>query len=497
MAFSSSTSYRTSTGSLGGAKGAGSRNSVSFSKQSYNRGGGAYGGNADFCQAGDLGAGFDGGFVQSAYGGGAGYGAGAGFGGGAGSGYGGGVGSGFGGGVGSGFGGGAGSGFGGGLGSGFGGGVGSGFGGGVGSGFGGAAGFGGGYGGGYSEGLLAVNEKQTMQNLNDRLANYLDKVRALEESNAELEKKIREWYEKQSPVSTTADYSQYFKVIEDLRKKIADATRENNKVILEIDNTRLTTDDFRIKYENELALRQSVEADINGLRRVQDDLTLAKSDLESQIESLTEELAYLKKNHEEEMKGLQGQTSGSVNVEMNAAPGNDLSKILANMRDEYERLSEKYRQEAEAQFQAQSKELQAQIVTGGQEVQTSKTEITNLKHTLQGLEIELQSQLSMKAALESSLADTEGRYCAQLAQIQDLIAKVEQELADLRNQLEMQTSEYKMLLDVKSRLEQEIAKYRELLDGQDMKIPTGTSSSSTTRTTTSSSSSSTTTTRNR
>ncbi|XP_008010963.3 keratin, type I cytoskeletal 24 [Chlorocebus sabaeus] len=331
--------------------------------------------------------------------------------------------------------------------------------------------YGGGTGGGVGNGgLFSGGEKQTMQNLNDRLANYLDKVRALEEANTDLENKIKEWYDKHGPGSgdggSGRDYSKYYSIIEELRNQIIAATVENAGIILQIDNARLAADDFRLKYENELCLRQTVEADINGLRKVLDDLTMTRSDLEMQIESLTEELAYLKKNHEEEVKSMQGSSGGEVTVEMNAAPGTDLTKLLNDMRVQYEELAEQNRQEAEEQFNKQSASLQAQISTDAGAASSAKNEITELKRTLQALEIELQSQLAMKSSLEGTLADTEAGYVAQLSEIQTQISALEEEICQIRGETKCQNAEYEQLLDVKTRLEMEIETYRRLLDGE-------------------------------
>ncbi|NXC19669.1 K1C42 protein, partial [Corythaeola cristata] len=314
--------------------------------------------------------------------------------------------------------------------------------------------------------LLTGNEKSTMQNLNDRLASYLERVRSLEKANSLIEKQIKEWYEKNT-TGIRHDYSSYFKTIEDLQNQIHAAQLENARLVLQIDNAKLAADDFRLKYENEHLLRQSVENDINGLLRVRDDLTLTKSDLESQIESVTEELAFLKKNHEEEVDRLRKQVGGSVNVEVDAAPSIDLATIMENMRQQYEEMAEKNRQEAKEQYEKQTAELNQEVAINVEQLQVQRREITDRRQILQGLELELQSQLNMKKSLEDTLAETEARYSHQLMQIQQAVANLEAQLRQLRADMEGQMNEYSVLLDIKTRLEMEIATYRRLLEGED------------------------------
>lgn len=52
------------------------------------------------------------------------------------------------------------------------------------------------------------------------------------------------------------------------------------------------------RYENEMTIRQSVEADIAGLKKVIDDTNMSRMNIESEIEAVKEELVFLKKNHE-------------------------------------------------------------------------------------------------------------------------------------------------------------------------------------------------------
>lgn len=123
-----------------------------------------------------------------------------------------------------------------------------------------------------------------------------------------------------------------------------------------------------------------MENDIAGLRKVIDDTNMARLQLEGEIESLKEELIFMKKNHEEvgmkprgkggwiqgrwgpradaipslppqEVKSLQAQISDSaLTVEVDAPKSQDLGKIMAEIRAQYDALAQKNLEDLEKQW---------------------------------------------------------------------------------------------------------------------------------------------------
>nr|XP_002748638.4 keratin, type I cytoskeletal 23 [Callithrix jacchus] len=312
--------------------------------------------------------------------------------------------------------------------------------------------------------LLGGNGKATMQNLNDRLTSYLEKVRALEEANMKLESRILKWHQQRDPVSKK-DYSQYEENITHLQEQIVDGKMTNAQIILLIDNARMAVDDFNLKYENEHSFKKDLEIEVEGLRRTLDNLTIVTTDLEQEVEGMRKELILMKKHHEQEMEKQHVPSDLKVNVKVDTGPREDLIKVLEDMRQEYELIIKKKHQDLDTWYKEQSAAM-SQEAASPAAMQSRQGDIHELKRTFQALEIDLQAQYSTKSALENMLSETQSRYSCKLQDMQDIISHYEEELMQLRHDLERQNNEYQVLLGIKTHLEKEITTYRQLLEGE-------------------------------
>ncbi|XP_013865636.1 keratin, type I cytoskeletal 47 kDa [Austrofundulus limnaeus] len=305
-----------------------------------------------------------------------------------------------------------------------------------------------------------------MQNLNDRLASYLEKVHSLEVKNKELELNIREFCSKTTFV--TKDHSAYLSTIADLQAEIIKICSGNQSILLQTDNAKLAADDFQMKYELELSMRNTVEADVIRLRGIRDNLTLTLCSLETNVENLKEELVSLANTHKNELEELRVQGTGSVKVEVDSAESADLTKVLEEVRQQYETLMKNNKLELEKWFKSKMEILQSQIISCTTEVKTYHTEISELKRTYQVLEISRQALYNEVKCLQQNEMEVNARYAALLSQHQATISSLEAELQEMKMSLEQLQIKYTLLLELKPRLEREIEEYRRLLGGDEL-----------------------------
>ncbi|XP_017568348.1 keratin, type I cytoskeletal 18-like [Pygocentrus nattereri] len=315
-------------------------------------------------------------------------------------------------------------------------------------------------------GPTPTDDKKTMENLNSRLSGYLNRVRKLENSNQELEEQIKDILEKRGQTADR-DWDEIEKPLADLRKEVHEKTMENARILLQIDNRKLANEDFRNKLDAERFARQGVEHELAELRKVIDDTQIARLNLESQIESAREELAFLKKDHRDEVAVLKERIKEStVTVEADS-PQSNLSDTVNKIRAQYEKLAMKNRVETDEWYRSKFDNIKVEVAKNTECLQTSGTELSELRRQKQLREIDIQALQSTILSLEETLKDADGRYRREMVRLNRIIQQLGAELTKVREQVERQTEEYQALLNIKMKLEAEIDSYRHLLGGID------------------------------
>lgn len=89
-----------------------------------------------------------------------------------------------------------------------------------------------------------LQEKQDLQNLNDRLANYIDRVRHLEAENSRLTREVHTCQETTTREVTSVK-AMYENELSDARKLLDELSREKAK--LELDTRRLFVENEELK----------------------------------------------------------------------------------------------------------------------------------------------------------------------------------------------------------------------------------------------------------
>ncbi|XP_053702517.1 neurofilament light polypeptide-like isoform X2 [Synchiropus splendidus] len=319
---------------------------------------------------------------------------------------------------------------------------------------------------------IRTQERSQLQELNDRFAGFIERVRELEQQNRALQAELQLLRQRNTePSHLRALYEQEAR---SLRAAVDDARAEQQAALGERERLEQTLRNMQGQFQEEVLAREEAEGRLMEVRREADQVTLAKAELEKSVESLLEELAFLKKIQESEMVELQTQMQLGVQLAVEsetAAP--DLSGALRDIRAQYERLATKNMQAAEEWFRGKVGSMTEAVAVHSDAVRSSKDEAGEYRRQLQARLLEIDACRGLNESLERQLVEMEAKQSAEIAAMQDTIADLERELGMTKKEMARYLKDYQDLLNVKMALDIEIAAYRKLLEGEETRLNVG------------------------
>ncbi|NXO00477.1 PERI protein, partial [Rhinopomastus cyanomelas] len=218
------------------------------------------------------------------------------------------------------------------------------------------------------------------------------------------------------------------------------------------------------RLEDETQKREDAEKSLVLFRKDVDDATLSRLELERKVELLLDEIGFLKKLHEEELRDLEVSAPAPIEVEVRKP---ELTAALREIRTQYESIAVKNLQEAEDWYKSKFADLSDAANRNHEALRLAKQEMTESRRQIQSLTCEVDGLKSMNEALQRQMREMEDEFGEEIGNYRDVVGRLEQEIEEMKGEMSRHLREYQDLLNVKMALDIEIATYRKLLEGEE------------------------------